>query len=307
MSDATIRGRFVWHELMTTDTKSASAFFSRIVGWKTRAWDQDPSYTMFVVKGRPTAGLMLLPESARQMGAPPSWVTYIGTPDVDETARQAVALGGKIMKQPADIPTIGRFAIIQDPQGAVFAAFTPVQAAPSTAPPTVDDFSWHELATTDWRAALTFYQRLFGWEETNSMDMGPEMGTYQMYGWKGKAIGGMFNQSKQMSGPPFWLPYIKVADSKKVAGTVKTLAGKVLHGPTEVPGGDWIVQGMDLQGAVFAVHSSKRAARSEPVKAKTPKRRTVKKPPRKAKPSRKHAASKRPQGKKKGASKKRRR
>ena len=308
MPDAIIRGRFVWHELMTTDTKSAAGFFAKVVGWKAQPWAQDPSYTMFVVKGRPMAGLMVLPEDARKMGAPPSWITYIGTPNVDETAQQAVALGGKILKEPADIPTIGRFAIIQDPQGAVFAVFTPAQApSGEAAPTTVGDFSWHELSTTDWRAALTFYKRLFGWEETSSMDMGPEMGTYQMYGWKGKPLGGMFNKPKQVPGPPSWLPYIKVADSKKAAVTVKKLGGRIVHGPMEVPDGDWIAQGMDLQGAMFAVHSLKPAAKSKPAKAKAAKRRVAGKVARKAKPSRRLTASKRPTGKKKGAAKKRRR
>ena len=101
------------------------------------------------------------------MGAPPNWMTYIGTPNVDDTARQASSLGATILKAPADIPTIGRFAVIQDPQGAAFAVFTPSGAPASDATPTIGDFSWHELATTDAKAAFTFYQRLFGWEETS--------------------------------------------------------------------------------------------------------------------------------------------
>src|SRR5438552_12809979 len=160
MANTTLSGRFLWHELMTTDTKSAAGFYSKLIGWKTKVWDQNPAYTMFTAKGRPMAGLMALPEP----GAPLTWVTYIGTPNVDETARQAETLGGKVLKKPEDIPTIGRFAIIQDPQGAMFAAFTPLPSsspsAPPGAPPEVGDFSWHELTTTDWRAALAFYKNL---------------------------------------------------------------------------------------------------------------------------------------------------
>src|SRR5262245_11010347 len=182
MSNPSLRGRFVWHELMTSDPKSAAAFFTKVVGWKTKAWEQDPSYTMFLMKNRPMAGLMMIPDEAKKMGTPPTWVAYIGTPDVEKTAEQAVALGGRVLRQPADIPTIGRFAILQDPQGAFFAVFTPLPSSqgsqgPSNEPPGVGDFSWHELATSDWRGALTFYRNLFGWEETQSMDMGPEMGT----------------------------------------------------------------------------------------------------------------------------------
>lgn len=253
MADPTGRGQFVWHELMTTDTKSAGEFYSKIMGWKSKPWAEDRSYTLLQMDGRQMAGLM----ATQTPGAPPSWLTYIGTPNVDETVKQAGALGAKVHKAPSDIPTIGRFAILEDPLGAVFAVFTPLpgQPAPPDAAPGLGDFSWHELATTDWRAALMFYQRLFGWEETSAMDMGPGMGTYQVFGWKGRAAGGIFNKPAQMPGPAVWLPYIRVTDAKGAARTIKRLGGKVINGPMEVPGGDWITQGLDLQGGMFAVHA----------------------------------------------------
>jgi predicted enzyme related to lactoylglutathione lyase len=164
------------------------------------------------------------------------------------------------------------------PQGAVFAAFKPNQTPESDTEPGVGDFSWHELPTTDWRAAVTFYRQLFGWEPISSMDMGPEMGTYQMYGLKGKTLGGMFNKPKQMAGPPAWLPYITVPDSKKAAATVKKLGGQVVNGPMEVPGGGWIAQGVDLQGAMFAVHSAKPVAVKKAAGATPVKRAAVKEP-----------------------------
>jgi predicted enzyme related to lactoylglutathione lyase len=307
MSDVTVRGRFLWHELQTKDTASAAGFFTKVAGWKTQPMEGNPAYTLFLAGGQPVAGLMLLPEEAKAMGAPPNWLTYVGTPDVDGTAKQAESLGAKILKAPADIPSVGRFAIVMDPQGAVFALYTPKQASPDGAPGT-GDFSWHELATTDWRAALTFYQRLFGWEETSSMDMGPEMGTYQMYGRKGQTLGGMYTKPKQMPGPAFWLPYIKVADARKTAATTTSLGGKLVNGPMQVPGGDWVATAMDLQGAVFAVHSvTPKPAAKEPAAGKAaakkaaPKKAAPKKAaPQKAvkKPAAKKAAPKRKAAKK---------
>jgi predicted enzyme related to lactoylglutathione lyase len=251
-------GRFVWHELMTSDTKSAAAFFSKVIGWKPMPWDRDPGYTTFMLGRRYAAGLMRLPEDARAMGAQPSWCTYVGTPDVDGTARLLVSLGGKIIRQPWDIPTVGRISIVQDPQGAVFGLYMASQEEAETQPG-VGEFSWHELATTDWRSALSFYQRLFNWEPTSAMEMGPELGTYQMFGRNGTPLGGMYTRPPHVS-QSYWLPYIKVADSRKTAAVVKRLNGKILSGPMEVPGGDWIFVGADLQGAQFAVHSSKPAA-----------------------------------------------
>jgi predicted enzyme related to lactoylglutathione lyase len=305
MSDTPVRCRFVWHELMSNDMASATRFYGKVVGWTTQPSAQDPSYLMFVAEGRPTGGLMALPEEARAMGAPPNWLSYIGTPDVDQTVQRALQMGGKILKPAADIPKVGRFAVLQDPQGAVFAAFTPIQG--SMGPdnkPTVGYFSWQELSTTDWPAAFGFYQNLFGWEKTGTSDMGPEMGTYQMFGWDGKSMGGMFNKPKQVPGPAHWLAYAKVEDSKKAAAAVKRLGGQVVNGPMQVPGGDWVAQCLDLEGALFAVHSSKLEARKpsaakkvakpasavkhstkKPVSSAAAIKRTAKKPVRKAKPA----------------------
>ena len=290
MSD--YRGRFVWHELLTTVPKAAGAFFSKIIGWKTQPWGTDGSYTLFVSGSRQLAGLMVLPEDAKKMGAPPNWLTYVGTTDVDETARLATSLGARVLKAPEDIPGAGRFAVLQDPQGATFGIYKSHQSPAGDAVPVVGDFSWHELATTDAKAALGFYQRLFGWEETSAMDMG-EMGVYQMFGQskQGRTLGGLFNKPSQMPGPPAWVAYIKVPDARKTADAIKKAGAKVINGPMEVPGGDWIAQGIDQQGAMFAVHSAVAAAPAAATAAP-------------AKASRKAAAKKKPAAKKKAASNK---
>ncbi len=286
MSNATVRGRFLWHELLTTDTRAATAFYTKVVGWTTQAWERDPSYTMWMAKTGPMGGVMTLPADAKMMGAPPNWLTYIGTPDVDATVRDATRLGGRLLTGPMEIPTVGRFAVLADPQGAVFAAFTPAQAPSGEGgPPKPGDFSWHELVTTDHMAAFRFYRELFGWEKTQAMDMGPEMGTYQMYGWQGVRLGGMYNKPKEMPAPPHWLPYAMVPDAKKAAAAAKASGGTVVNGPMEVPGGDWITQIIDPQGAAFAVHSAKPAAPARRPAVKKPK--AAKKPARKRKAEKK--------------------
>jgi predicted enzyme related to lactoylglutathione lyase len=237
---------------------------------------------MWVAKSGPVGGVMKLPEDAKAMGAPPHWLPYINTPDVDATVRQANQLGAKTLFGPHDIPNVGRFAVLQDPQGAVFATFKASGSPmPMSDKPGIGEFSWHELVTTDWNAAFRFYQQLFGWEKTESMDMGPEMGIYQMYGWKGNTLGGMMNRPKEMQAPPNWLSYIRVADSKQATDTFKRLGGTLLNGPMEVPGGDWISQGLDPQGAAFAVHS----VTAKPVATATPSATAAKPSTTAAKPS----------------------
>jgi uncharacterized protein len=257
MSDAKPRGRFVWYDLMTSDPAAARDFYSKVTGWGTAQWEGPMPYTMWTVNTVPIGGIMQLPPDA---GAPPHWLAYISSPDTDATVKEATDLGAKTRVAPNDIPTVGRFAVMSDPQGAVFAVFTPSGEAPGhDGAPAPGEFSWHELATTEPPAAFRFYEKLFGWNKTTAMDMG-EMGTYQMYGRNGIELGGIFPKPPQMPGPPAWLHYIMVEDADRAAEITKASGGTVVNGPMEVPGGDRIFQGIDPQGAMFAAHSRKKGS-----------------------------------------------
>jgi len=250
MTDAKSRGRFVWFELMTSDPKAAAAFYSPVTGWGTAAWDGPMPYTMWTVNGVPIGGLMQLPDAS----APPFWLAHISTPNVDETVTQAIALGARVLAPAADIPTIGRFAVLADPQGATFAAFTPHSAGPGgEGEPALGEFSWHELATHDAPAAFRFYERLFAWEKTSAMDMGP-MGTYQMYGRNGVVLGGMFTKPPEMP-VSSWVYYVLVDNVENAVEKVMKGGGQIVHGPMDVPGGDRVAQCLDPQGALFALHA----------------------------------------------------
>ena len=247
MSNAEVRGRFVWHELLTTDTAAAAAFYPKVVPWRTQPSNM-PGYTIFMASGLQVAGLMALPADA---GAA-HWLMYVGTPDVDATVTQAQGLGARVCKAASDIPNVGRFAVLADPQGATFAVFTPGGPPPPPGPPPQGGFSWHELATTDVAAALRFYGGLFGWTKGVSHDMGA-MGVYQLFEHSGAAVGGMCN-TQGPSTPPSWLSYVHVADSNRAVAAAKAAGGRLLHGPVEVPGGSWIALFLDPQGGAFAVH-----------------------------------------------------
>ena len=255
MSDAGDRGRFIWYDLMTSDPKGAQPFYTKVIGWGTQDYQGMP-YTMWTANGAPLGGVMEL----QAPGVPPHWLAYIAVPDVDATVKQVESLGGKVFVQSKDIPNVGRFAILGDPDGAVFAAFTPL---PSDRPnvsdeknPKVGEFSWHELLTVDHQKALAFYRALFGWEKIEEHDMGP-MGIYVIYGHHGIQLGGMFNKTAAMPMPPHWLQYVRVDNADRVAALVKSNGGTVLNGPMDVPGGDRIAQCLDPQGAAFAIHARK--------------------------------------------------
>ena len=252
------RGFFVWHEVGTTDLEAGEDFYSKIAGWKTESWSQNPSYKLFVVRREAKAGLYMITELPNTLTPPPHWLSYIGTPDVDATVRQAVELGGKVMVPAYNVPSVGRMAHLQDPQGALFAVSSQEHRARHK-DPQFGDFSWHELVTTNWQTAFEFYAKLFGWEKMETMDMGA-LGTYQIFGTGGNQLGGMFNPGGLPPGGPLWVPYVLVADARRTAETAKQLGAIIAHGPSEVPGGDWVFTGVDRQGAMFAAHSKKKAA-----------------------------------------------
>ena len=306
MSNAEVRGRFIWHELLTTDTAAAASFYPKVVPWRTQPSNM-PGYTIFMAGGAQVGGLMALPPDAA--GAPAHWLIYVGTPNVDATVVQAKGLGARVCKEATDIPNVGRFAVLADPQGATFAVFTPSGPPPGPVPAT-GAFSWHELATTDVPAALTFYAALFGWTKGTGHDMGA-MGIYQLFEHRGAGVGGMCN-TQGPSTPPSWLSYVHVADSGRAVAAAKAAGGRLLHGPVEVPGGSWIAMFLDPQGGAFAVQEAPRtlaqpkataaaakpaakpaaASKPAPKPKKAAKKKAPKKKPAKKKPARKKVAKK---------------
>jgi hypothetical protein len=260
MADVNARGRFVWHDLLTTDQEAAIAFYTKVIGWGTDQWrsGDGPPYTTWTANGEAIGGVMPMPSTVRDV--PPHWIAYVCVSDTDAAATTVAASGGQVLEPPADIPTVGRFAVIADPQGAAIALFTPMGRAPGhEGPPRVGEFSWHELMTTDYARALDFYTTLFGWQRSGTHDMGP-MGIYQLYERNGMQLGGMFNKSRDMPFPPNWMNYIRVDNADRAAARVTKHGGRVVNGPMEVPGEDRVALCMDPQGAMFAVHSVAGAA-----------------------------------------------
>ena len=249
------RGKFVWYELMSTDSEAAKKFYTDVIGWSTAPFEGSPMpYTMWMKGEAAIGGLMDLPDEARQGGIPPHWLGYVAVPDVDATAARAKELGGRVVHGPADIPDVGRFAILADPQGAMLAAFRGSQdMAREDSDPEPGDVSWHELSTTNHEGAFDFYSDLFGWEKQQAMAMG-EAGFYQMYGLGEKMLGGMYNKTADMPYPPNWLYYISIRDLDEAVGKVTKKGGKIIVEPMEVPGGSRIAVGTDPQGAAFGMH-----------------------------------------------------
>ena len=110
------RGALGWTELHTSDTAAAEKFYTQLFGWTAKV---SPEYTEFSVGGAPDAGMMKLDPTWGNV--PPHWMPYFQVDDCDGTAANATGGGGQIHVPPSDIPNVGRFAMLADPQGATFA------------------------------------------------------------------------------------------------------------------------------------------------------------------------------------------
>jgi uncharacterized protein len=250
------QGWFVWHELATTDPAAAETFYTQVVPWTVQPSELSASYRMIEAGGAAIGGIVAIDPSMADRKGTPHWTPYVYVYDVDASARQAADLGGRVVAGPGEVPGVGCWALLADPQGATIGIYEPDRpsAGPVGAGPH-GEFSWHELSTTDYKSAFAFYQALLGWEKTSEFDMGPG-GIYFMFGHKGRAYGGMFDRSGDAD-PPRWLSYVGVANVNPAADAVKQQGGTIVSGPMEVPNGDWIAVARDPQGGAFALQAAK--------------------------------------------------
>ena len=247
MTKAAPTGRFVWHDLMTSDKKAAIAFYTELFGWKTRDVDMGPAgpYTMIKAGDTDIGGIVSFDKMASH------WLGYCSVKDVDAAAKRADALGGKVVAQPSDIPNVGRFAVIGDPQGAYLSPFKGTQDSPEPeGKPALGTFCWNELVTSDPAAALSFYKDIFGWTH-EEMSMGP-MGTYNVLKRGDKQAAGIMKQPMPEA-PTAWVHYVAVDDVDKSAKRAEALKGKILAPPTDIPNIGRFAIAQDPTGAVIAL------------------------------------------------------
>lgn len=248
------QGNPCWFELSVARPEAAQGFYAALLGWEWSAVDMGAfDYHLARSGAGVVAGALALAECPE--GTPPNWMIYIAVDDCDASAAEAAALGGKVWKVPADIPGTGRFAVLADPQGAVFGILQPLPMDP---PPESGAFdqqkpghgNWVELMSRDPVAGMAFYSKLFGWHEDTVMPMG-EMGGYHLFSRNGAQIGGMMGLGQ--APVPNWMPYFGVENVAAAIATTTAKGGTVLHGPAEVPGPALIAALRDPQGAHFAV------------------------------------------------------
>jgi uncharacterized protein len=182
---------------------------------------------------------------------------YIAVDDVKAYADKVKAAGGMIRRPPADIPNVGTFAVAGDPHGAGFLLFKGnSNEAPADEPIAQGHVGWRELHAGDGPDAFAFYSGVFGWTKGEAMDMGA-MGKYQIFNTKSGQGGGMMTKTPQTPSP-FWLYYFNVAAIDAAQARVESAGGRIANGPMPVPGGRWMLNGIDPQDAMFGLLAPKR-------------------------------------------------
>ncbi len=272
MSSSAVLGQYLWHELLTPDPEAGAGFYSKVLGWNKVPYEGDAGYTMLGNAQGPVGGARVVGKDPLADKAGPSWLTYVGVPDLPIALAAVEAKGGRVLHPMTSVPGDGgRYAVIVDPQGATIGVYEPAAmsgGAAAAAGPVV----WHELTAANPEAALQFYNAIFGWEVVATHEMGGEVGTYYLFGQGATQKGGAYAVAKGGGGSgPRWLVYLSVPSVTAAVEAAKAAGGKVLNPPHQVPGGSWIAQLLDSHGVAVAVHGPKEAADAAPKAAPSPK------------------------------------
>lgn len=248
----TAPGRFVWHDLMTTDLGRAKEFYAALLGWSYQMMDlgEMGQYPM-ILAGQQGIGGMVQLDPRQELSS--HWIAYVTVEDVAAAARRAEAAGGKVCVPPTAIPNVGQFAVVADPTGATISPYVPASpAGPGpNGPPSPGTVVWNELLTPDAGRAQRFYESVFGWAH-GSLDMGA-MGEYHLFRREDEDVAGMMQMPLEPTGRPIWMPYFSVEDVDAAEATAVGLGAHSFVKPRDIPGIGRFAVLADPTGASFAL------------------------------------------------------
>ena len=237
-----------WVDLSTTDVEGALAFYSALFGWENdpQSMGPDDFYYMQRLRGLAVCGLYRQMEDQTARGIPSHWTTYITVEDADAAAARAEQAGGSVLAGAFDVFEAGRMAMIQDPEGVVFAVWQPKSHIGCEVKGESGAVVWSEVMTNSPSEAGAFYGAVVGVEMTSApMD-------YYLLRVAGSSVAGVLQITPEMHGaPPCWVVYFGVDDVDAKTAQTQELGGTVLVPPWDVPSEGRIAVLQDPQGAVF--------------------------------------------------------
>ena len=241
-----------WVELSTIDDEAALAFYGALFGWVDEPNEMGPGmyYHMQKLNGLEVAALYQQGDEEKAQGVPPHWKTYFTVDDIQKTADQAKESGATVILGPMEVFDAGHAAILQDPQGAVFAMWQPKDHIGARIKGETDAVIWNELLTNAPVQATQFYSGLLG---LGSSKM-PGPVDYTMLNVGGTDVAGVMEISEEMGPvPPHWMVYFGSDDVDATAKKAESLGASVMVPPGDIPGIGRFAGLKDPQGAVFFV------------------------------------------------------
>jgi predicted enzyme related to lactoylglutathione lyase len=264
MPDTSAQGQFIWRDLTTSDPDKAEAFYTQLFGWTVvhqetrRESGGSVTYRVISNAGTEMGGIMGTADAGLSPDQVPShWLSHIYVTDVDAIAARARELGGVVHSEPQDIPGVGRFAVIADPQGGMFSALSVLMPNPGN-DPTADvplgGVVWNELLTGDIDGAIAFYTDLFGYK-AQSMDV-EGYGRYVLLTLgsheASPMIAGIGAKGPRMP-MAAWGLYVRVANMEEARDRIAELGGQNHTGIMTVPGTGRMSVVQDPTGAFFSI------------------------------------------------------
>ena len=245
-------GKVVFEQLVTPDLPGTERFYGGLFGWTfqhTQLGDADIAEAM--LGGHPVAALVgrPLPSATRRQ---PAWLTFFAAPNVDAATALAVQNKAKILFAPADIPGLGREAVLADPQGAIFALLASSSGDPPDALAEPGTWIWSSLVTTAPDAAAAFYQTLFNFDVYDLP--GDQEAQHLLIASEDFARGSINPLPADRQGMrPRWLNFVRVTDADAAAAKVTALGGQIVLPPQLDRHGGKVVVALDPVGAPFGL------------------------------------------------------
>lgn len=247
-------GRFVRHDLMTTDPDASVAFYSALFGWTSRAISIEGFPARVWLSGGERIGAQI---TLREPQIPPHWQAMVAVDDVHAVCARAESRGFTILERPLKIPGQGTFAVMADPRSGLIAAMQleDPTSVPKRAMPPVGQFCWCQLITRDAEAALADYAAVFGWHSEAMPDQKDPVWVVGVGEGPQNAVGSIMQKPGEIQPGErdAWMGYVAVEDCAASAAKAVELGGEQRVAPTAIPGMGTFAVLSDPTGATFAV------------------------------------------------------
>jgi uncharacterized protein len=241
-------GVVVWRELVTPDPERARGYYGELFGWKFDLADMGAyQYTLIKLGERQIGGI-----APMTMQAPPHWMSYVSVADVDSAAAEAKKRGGNVPAGPLDIPNVGRFAVIGDPDGAYIAVLRGLQGDPPAEMPPLASFCWETLITKNVASAKEFYEAVFPWKIGAGKGLNASVPI--AHAEDGTQVADI---QKAQGSPPAWLTYVVVEKLESANERAQKLGGKIVIPLIDVPEVGRFSLAADPQGAHLGLFEPK--------------------------------------------------